>query len=278
MPIVAGVVVLFSGSDRNAAAARWLALIGSVAGLLVALPLWTGFDRSIGGMQFEEFRPWIDTFSINYHLGIDGVSLLLILLNCFTTVLVVIAGWKVIQSRVSQYMAAFLILSGMMNGVFSSLDAALFYVFFEATLIPMFVIIGIWGGPNRVYAALKFFLYTFLGSVFMLIGLIYLFIQSGTWSILEWHQYPLGMTVQKWLFLGFLAAFSVKIPMWPVHTWLPDAHVEAPTGGSVILAAIMLKIGGYGFVRFSLPITPDASAALDWLVITLSLIAVVYIG
>jgi NADH-quinone oxidoreductase subunit M len=193
-------------------------------------------------------------------------------------VLVVIAGWQVIQEKVQQYMAAFLIMEGLMIGVFSALDALLFYVFFEAMLIPMFLVIGMWGGPRRVYATIKFFIYTFLGSVFMLVGLIYLYIQSGSWSILDWHQFPLALSVQKWLFLGFLAAFSVKIPMWPVHTWLPDAHVEAPTGGSVILAAIMLKIGGYGFIRFSLPITPDAAAALDWLIITLSLIAVVYIG
>jgi NADH-quinone oxidoreductase subunit M len=209
---------------------------------------------------------------------VDGFSVPLILLTTFFGVLVVIAGWQVIQEKVQQYMAAFLIMEGLMIGVFSALDALLFYVFFEAMLIPMFLVIGMWGGPRRVYATIKFFIYTFLGSVFMLVGLIYLYIQSGSWSILDWHQFPLALSVQKWLFLGFLAAFSVKIPMWPVHTWLPDAHVEAPTGGSVILAAIMLKIGGYGFIRFSLPITPDAAAALDWLIITLSLIAVVYIG
>jgi len=279
LPIIAGVVVLFSGSDRNAVVARWLALIGSVAGLLVAVPLWTGFDRTIGAMQFEEFHPWIETFSINYHLGIDGVSLLLILLNCFTTVLVVIAGWKVIQSRVSQYMAAFLFLSGMMNGVFSSLDAALFYVFFEATLIPMFVIIGIWGGPNRVYAALKFFLYTFLGSLLTLVALIYLYNASGgSFSLLDYYALPIPFAAQILIFIALFAAFAVKVPMWPVHTWLPDAHVEAPTGGSVVLAAIMLKLGAYGFIRLSLPIVPDASHYLAPMVIGLSLIAVVYIG
>ena len=279
LPIVAGLIVLLAGSDRNAAVVRWLALIGAIAGFVVALPLWTGFDRTIAGMQFEEFRPWIETYSVNYHLGIDGVSLLLILLNCFTTVLVVIAGWKVIQSRVSQYMAAFLILSGMMNGVFSSLDAALFYVFFEATLIPMFIIIGVWGGPNRVYAALKFFLYTFLGSLLTLVALVYLYNASGgSFSLLDYYAMPIPFAAQILVFLAFFAAFAVKVPMWPVHTWLPDAHVEAPTGGSVVLAAIMLKLGAYGFIRLSLPIVPDASQYLAPLVIALSLIAVVYIG
>ena len=279
LPIIAGLIVLFTGSDRNAAVARWVALIGAVAGFVVALPLWTGFDRTLGGMQFEEFHPWIETFSINYHLGIDGVSLLLILLNCFTTVLVVIAGWKVIQSRVSQYMAAFLFLSGMMNGVFSSLDAALFYVFFEATLIPMFIIIGIWGGPNRVYAALKFFLYTLLGSLLTLIALVYLYNASGgSFSLLDYYALPIPLAAQILVFVAFFAAFAVKVPMWPVHTWLPDAHVEAPTGGSVVLAAIMLKLGAYGFIRLSLPIVPDASQYLAPFVIALSLIAVVYIG
>ncbi len=279
LPIFAGIIVLLTGSDRNAAVARWVALIGALAGFVVALPLWTGFDRTVPGMQFEEFRPWIETFNINYHFGIDGISLLLILLNCFTTVLVVIAGWTVIRERVSQYMAAFLILSGMMNGVFSSLDAALFYVFFEATLIPMFIIIGVWGGPNRVYAALKFFLYTFLGSLLTLVALIYLYNASGgSFSLLDYYALPIPLAVQILVFLAFFAAFAVKVPMWPVHTWLPDAHVEAPTGGSVVLAAIMLKLGAYGFIRLSLPIVPDASQYLAPLVIALSLIAVVYIG
>ncbi|KPK35590.1 MAG: NADH:ubiquinone oxidoreductase subunit M [Betaproteobacteria bacterium SG8_40] len=279
LPIFAGIVVLLTGSDRNAAMARWVALIGAIAGFVVALPLWTEFDRTVPGMQFEEFRPWIETFNINYHFGIDGISLLLILLNCFTTVLVVIAGWTVIRERVSQYMAAFLILSGMMNGVFSSLDAALFYVFFEATLIPMFIIIGVWGGPNRVYAALKFFLYTFLGSLLTLVALIYLYNASGgSFSLLDYYAMPIPLAAQILVFLAFFAAFAVKVPMWPVHTWLPDAHVEAPTGGSVVLAAIMLKLGAYGFIRLSLPIVPDASQYLAPLVIALSLIAVVYIG
>ena len=279
LPIVAGIVVLLTGSDRNAAAARWLALAGAVLGFIVALPLWTGFDRAMSGMQFEELHPWIETFNINYHLGIDGISLLLILLNCFTTVLVVIAGWSVIRTRVSQYMAAFLILSGMMNGVFSSLDAALFYVFFEATLIPMFIIIGVWGGPNRVYAALKFFLYTLLGSLLTLVALIYLYNASGgSFSLLDYYGTPIPLAAQVLVFMAFFAAFAVKVPMWPVHTWLPDAHVEAPTGGSVVLAAIMLKLGAYGFIRLSLPIVPDASQHLAPLVIGLSLVAVVYIG
>jgi NADH-quinone oxidoreductase subunit M len=277
LPILGAVIVLIAGEHR-AALARVLALM--VAGLtfVLSIPLYTGFDTSTAAMQFTELQPWIETFHINYSLGVDGFSVPLILLTTFFGVLVVIAGWEVIQNKVHQYMASFLVMEGLMVGVFSALDALLFYVFFEAMLIPMFLVIGMWGGPNKVYATIKFFLYTFLGSVFMLIGLIYLYIQTGTWSILEWHEFPLALDVQKWLFLGFLAAFSVKIPMWPVHTWLPDAHVEAPTGGSVILAAIMLKIGGYGFIRFSLPITPDASMALDWLIITLSLIAVVYIG
>jgi len=277
LPIFGGLAVIALGEHR-AALARLLAL--AVAGLtfILSIMLFTGFDTSTAAMQFVELKPWIGTFDIFYNLGVDGFSVPLILLTTFFGVLVVIAGWEVIQVKVNQYMAAFLIMEGLMVGVFSALDAMLFYVFFEAMLIPMFLVIGMWGGPRRVYATIKFFLYTFLGSVFMLIGLIYLYIQSGSWSILDWHQFPLSLAVQKWLFLGFLAAFSVKIPMWPVHTWLPDAHVEAPTGGSVILAAIMLKIGGYGFIRFSLPVTPDAAAALDWLIIALSLIAVVYIG
>jgi NADH-quinone oxidoreductase subunit M len=279
LPILAAVAVLLTGADRNAALARWIALAGSLAGFLVALPLWTGFDRSLPGMQFVEIVPWIDTLNINYHLGIDGISLLLILLNCFTTLVVVIAGWQVIQVRVSQYMAAFLLLSGMMNGVFSALDAALFYVFFEATLIPMFIIIGIWGGSNRVYAAMKFFLYTLAGSLLTLVAIIYLYnVSGGSFSLLAWYDQKIPFAAQVLVFLAFFAAFAVKVPMWPVHTWLPDAHVEAPTGGSVVLAAVMLKLGAYGFIRLSLPIVPDASQYLAPVVIGLSLVAVVYIG
>ncbi len=279
LPMLAAVAVLLTGSDKNAAIARWIALAGSVAGFLVALPLWIGFDRSLPGVQFVEIVPWIATLNINYHLGIDGISLLLILLNCFTTVVVVIAGWQAISTRVSQYMAAFLLLSGMMNGVFSALDAALFYVFFESTLIPMFVIIGVWGGPNRVYAAIKFFLYTLAGSLLTLVALIYLYNASGgSFSLLDWYELRIPLAAQIPLFLAFFAAFAVKVPMWPVHTWLPDAHVEAPTGGSVVLAAVMLKLGAYGFIRLSLPIVPDASQHLAPLVIGLSLVAVVYIG
>ena len=277
LPIIGGLAVVAVGEQR-AAMARLLALAVSGLTFVLSISLFTSFDTSTAAMQFTEVKPWIETFDIYYNLGVDGFSVPLILLTTFFGVLVVIAGWESIQQKVNQYMASFLIMEGLMVGVFSALDAMLFYVFFEAMLIPMFLVIGMWGGPRKVYATIKFFLYTFLGSVFMLVGLIYLYIQSGTWSILEWHQFPLTLEVQKWLFLGFLAAFSVKIPMWPVHTWLPDAHVEAPTGGSVVLAAIMLKIGGYGFIRFSLPVTPDASAALDWLIIALSLIAVVYIG
>jgi len=279
VPMLAAVAVLLTGSDRNAAFARWFALAGSLAGLLAALPLWIGFDRSLPGMQFVEIIPWIETLNIHYHLGIDGISLLLILLNCFTTVIVVIAGWQVIQSRVSQYMAAFLFLSGLMNGVFSALDAALFYVFFEATLIPMFIIIGVWGGTNRVYAAIKFFLYTLSGSLLTLVALVYLHNASGgSFSLLDFYELRIPFAVQIMLFLAFFAAFAVKVPMWPVHTWLPDAHVEAPTGGSVVLAAVMLKLGAYGFIRLSLPIVPDASQYLAPMVIGLSLVAVVYIG
>jgi NADH-quinone oxidoreductase subunit M len=279
LPMVAGVVVMATGSDRSAQTARWLALIGAVLGFLVTLPLYVQFDTQAHGMQFQEMASWIARFHINYHLGIDGVSLLLILLNSFTTVLVVIAGWQVIETRVSQYMAAFLFLSGIMNGVFCALDGALFYVFFEATLIPMFIVIGVWGGPNRVYAAVKFFLYTLFGSLLTLVALIYLYnAAGGSFSLLDWYKLKIGMTPQVLVFLAFMLAFAVKVPMWPVHTWLPDAHVEAPTGGSVVLAAIMLKLGGYGFIRLSLPIVPDASHALAGFVIALSLIAVVYIG
>lgn len=280
IPIFGGIWVLMTGNDTRAEVARLIALFVSFVTFLITIPLWTGFNTGTAEMQFVErsAEAWIPAFNIFYHLGVDGFSMPLILLTSFTTVLVVLAGWKVITQRVAQYMAAFLIMDGLMIGVFSALDAALFYVFWEAMLIPMFLIIGIWGGPNRVYATLKFFLYTFFGSVFMLVALIYLYLETGSFSILDFHQYKLGMTPQIFIFLAFLIAFAVKVPMWPVHTWLPDAHVEAPTGGSVVLAAIMLKMGGYGFLRFSLPITPDASSELDWLMILLSLTAVVYIG
>jgi NADH-quinone oxidoreductase subunit M len=278
VPIAAGVAVLATGSDRNAGIARVLALIGAIAGFVLSLPLYTQFDTLQAGMQFVEIAPWIATFKVTYHLGVDGISVLFILLTSFTTVLVVIAGWKVIEKRVAQYMAAFLIMSGLMNGVFAALDAVLFYVFWEAMLIPMFLAIGVWGGPNRVYAAVKFFLYTLLGSLLMLVAFIYLYSKAGTFEILDFHRLPLTLTEQILIFFAFFMAFAVKVPMWPVHTWLPDAHVEAPTGGSVVLAAIMLKLGAYGFLRFSLPIVPDASHALAGFMITLSLIAVVYIG
>jgi NADH-quinone oxidoreductase subunit M len=279
IPILAGAAVLATGSDRNAGAARLIALVGAVLGFVVTVPLYTGFDPLASGFQFTTITPWIETFNVNYHLGIDGVSLLLILLNSFTTVLVVIAGWEVIRERVAQYLAAFLFLSGFMNGVFSALDALLFYVFFEATLIPMFIIIGVWGGPNRVYAAFKFFLYTLAGSLLTLVALIYLYnVSEGSFSLLDYYRLPLSLAPQILIFLAFMTSFAVKVPMWPVHTWLPDAHVEAPTGGSVVLAAIMLKLGAYGFIRLSLPIVPDASHALAGFVIALSLIAVVYIG
>jgi NADH-quinone oxidoreductase subunit M len=278
IPVLAGLIVMATGDDRNAHIARPISLLGAVLGFLVTIPLYTGFDPSTSAMQFVELKPWIERFNVNYHLGIDGISLIFILLNSFVTVLVVLAGWEVIQTRVSQYMAAFLIMSGLMNGVFCALDGALFYVFFEANLIPMYLVIGVWGGPNRVYAALKFFLYTLLGSLLLLVGFLYLYSKSGSFAILDWQKLPLAMTAQVLLFFAFFAAFSVKVPMWPVHTWLPDAHVEAPTGGSAVLAAIMLKLGAYGFIRFSLPILPDASQELAWFMITLSLIAVAYIG
>jgi NADH-quinone oxidoreductase subunit M len=276
-PIVGGLLVLALG-DRQGRLLRWTALALALFTFGLSLLLYTGFDTHTHQMQFVEYAPWIATFNVFYHLGIDGISLPLILLTTFSTVLVIIAGWEVIQYRVAQYLAAFLIMEGFMNGVFAALDAILFYVFWEGMLIPMFLIIGIWGGPRRVYATLKFFLYTFFGSVFMLVALLYLYGQSGSFAITDFHAIPIGLTAQTLIFLAFLLAFAVKVPMWPVHTWLPDAHVEAPTGGSVILAAIMLKIGGYGFLRFSLPITPDASQALDGLMIALSLIAVVYIA
>ncbi|MDP1524699.1 MAG: NADH-quinone oxidoreductase subunit M [Rhodocyclaceae bacterium] len=277
IPILGALVVFSAGNDKKLA--RWAALAVAIAGFLVTLPLYFNFDVTQAGMQFVEQRPWIPRFNIEYFLGVDGISMLFILLNSFITIIVIIAAWEVIQDKVAQYMGAFLIMSGLMNGIFSSLDAVLFYVFFEASLIPMYIIIGIWGGPSRVYAAFKFFLYTLLGSLLMLIALIWLFLQSGgSFNLLEWHQLRIDLAPQILLFLAFLVAFAVKVPMWPVHTWLPDAHVEAPTGGSVVLAAIMLKLGAYGFLRFSLPIAPDASQYLAPMMITLSLIAVIYIG
>jgi len=278
LPIAFGALVLAMGSDSRANQVRILSLIGAIVSFLITLPLITGFDAAAHGLQFVERTLWIERFNVYYYLGIDGLSLWFVPLTAFITVIVVIAGWEVIQTRVAQYMGAFLILSGIMIGVFCAIDGLLFYVFFEATLIPMFIIVGVWGGPRRVYAAIKFFLYTFLGSLLMLVALIWLYIESGSFDILDWHKLPLPMSAQIPIFLAFLMAFAVKVPMWPVHTWLPDAHVEAPTGGSVVLAAIMLKLGGYGFLRFSLPITPDASHALAGLMITLSLIAVIYIG
>ena len=277
IPIIGGILVLASG-DKAANATRWTALVVAILTFIVSLPLYSSFDPTTAQMQFVERTPWVSLFNIEYYLGVDGISMPLIILTTFITVFVIIAGWEVIQYKPSSYMAAFLIMEGVMVGVFSALDAMLFYVFWEAMLIPMFLIIGVWGGPNRVYATIKFFLYTFFGSVFMLVALIYMYFQSNSFDILAFHDLKLGLTEQILIFIAFLMAFAVKVPMWPVHTWLPDAHVEAPTGGSVILAAIMLKIGGYGFLRFSLPITPDASSHLDWLIITMSLIAVVYIG
>jgi len=280
LPIAFGVAVLAVGNDRNPAPARWTALVGAILGFLACLPLWTGFSTATGGaMQFEELLPWIPLFNVNYHLGVDGISMPLIALNSFMTVLVVVAHWEVVTDKVAQYLAAFLVMSGLINGTFAALDAILFYVFFEAMLIPMFLIIGVWGGPNRVYAAVKFFLYTLLGSLLMLAAFVYLYHQTnGSFEILDYHKVPLGMTAQVLVFLAMFMSFAVKVPMWPVHTWLPDAHVEAPTGGSVILAAITLKIGAYGFLRFNMPIAPDASHALAGFMITLSLVAVVYIG
>ena len=278
LPILGGLLVLATGHEGRQQATRVLALLISLLTLAVTVPLYMQFDVTTHAMQFVEQASWIPAFDIQYHLGIDGISLPLILLTSFTTVLVVIASWEVINYKLAQYMATFLIMEGLMIGVFAALDAILFYVFWEAMLIPMFLIIGIWGGPKRVYASIKFFLYTFLGSVLMLVAFLYLYFAGGSFGILAMHQLQIGMTAQILIFLAFLIAFAVKVPMWPVHTWLPDAHVEAPTGGSVVLAAIMLKMGAYGFLRFSLPITPDASRELDWLMILLSLIAVVYIG
>lgn len=279
VPIFFGVVLLALGRDDQAVVVRWTALVGAVVSLLVTIPLYTGFVVDSAAMQFVEKQMWIERFNIHYHLGIDGISLWLIPLTAFITVVVVISAWEVITERVNQYMGAFLILSGLMIGVFSALDGMLFYVFFEATLIPMYLIIGIWGGPNKIYAAFKFFLYTLMGSLLMLVALVYLYnAAGGSFDILTWHKLPLGASVQTLLFFAFFAAFAVKVPMWPVHTWLPDVHVEAPTGGSAVLAAIMLKLGAYGFLRFSMPIAPDASHEWATFVIVLSLIAVLYVG
>lgn len=277
-PIAFGVVLLALGRDQHVQPVRWLALIGALAAFLVTLPLYGGFEVGSAAMQHVEKVLWVPAFNIHYHLGVDGISLWLVLLTAFITLIVVVASWTIDQ-RVNQYMGAFLILSGLMIGVFSAQDAMLFYVFFEATLIPMYLIIGIWGGPNRIYAAFKFFLYTLMGSLLMLVALIYLYNQAGgSFDLAAWYQLPLGQTEQTLLFFAFFAAFAVKVPMWPVHTWLPDVHVEAPTAGSAVLAAIMLKLGAYGFLRFSLPILPDASQEWAWLMITLSLVAVVYVG
>ena len=275
LPILGGVVTLFAGDKF---AARPVALVVSVLTFAISLLLWTGFNPEGYQLQFVEKLPWIETFKINYSLGVDGISMPLLLLNTFITVLIVLAGWEVIKKKPAQYMAAFLIMEGIINGVFAAQDAMLFYVFFEAMLIPMFIVIGIWGGDNRIYATIKFFLYTFFGSVFMLVSLIYMYGKAGSFEIADLHNVKLGLMPQMLIFLSFLIAFGVKVPMWPVHTWLPDAHVQAPTGGSVILAAVMLKIGGYGFLRFSLPMVPDGSRELAWLVVLMSLTAVVYIG
>ena len=279
VPIAFGALLLALGREDQVKAVRWLALVGALAGLAVTLPLIQQFDNSTAAMQFVEKALWIERFNIYYHLGVDGISFWFVPLTAFITVIVVIASWENITERVNQYMGAFLILSGLMVGVFSALDGLLFYVFFEATLIPMYLIIGIWGGPNRIYAAFKFFLYTLMGSLLTLVAVIYLYTQSGgSFEILDWHKLPLSMTAQTLIFFAFFAAFAVKVPMWPVHTWLPDVHVEAPTGGSAVLAAIMLKLGAYGFLRFSMPIAPDASHKWAWLIIALSLIAVIYVG
>jgi NADH-quinone oxidoreductase subunit M len=278
LPIVFGALILVLGRDTNASLVRIGSLIGAIISFVATIPLITNFDNAAHGMQFVEKSKWIDTFNIYYSLGIDGLSLWFVPLTAFITVIVVISAWQVIQSRVAQYMGAFLILSGLMIGVFCAMDGLLFYFFFEATLIPMYIIIGVWGGENRVYASFKFFLYTFFGSLLTLVAIIYLYRTTGTFDIQQWHLAPLTMKEQILIFIAFFMAFAVKVPMFPVHTWLPDVHVEAPTGGSAVLAAIMLKLGAYGFLRFSLPIAPDASHYLSGVVITLSLIAVIYVG
>ena len=279
IPILGGLAVMTTGRDKSAYVTRWVALITAVAGFLVTIPLYTGFDPSTAALQFVENVPWIQRYKIGYYLGVDGLSMWFVMLNSFTTILVVIAGWVVFEKQPAQYFAAFLIMSGLINGAFAAADAILFYVFFEAMLIPMYLIIGIWGGPNRLYAAIKFFLYTLLGSLLMLVAFLYLYnVTGGSFTIADFHKVPLGKTPQILIFVAFFLAFAVKVPMWPVHTWLPDAHVEAPTGGSVILAAITLKLGAYGFLRFILPIVPDASHMMAPFVIVISLIAIVYIG